>query len=170
MLLIVFSSVSSPAGEDLLYCTFFFLMIRRPPRPTLFPYTTLSDLAQPATGRRCVPLGLRRPQQRLPHVARLEHLPAAPRCLRLGPTPPRADGLVRGRRREGPRVQRGLVARRRPDDRCLLGLGRPEPTEHDPPDLRRRQQPVPPDGEPRPSRIGIAANVSHRGSDGARTV
>src|SRR6266704_3981957 len=24
-----------------LYCTFFFLMIRRPPRSTLFPYTTL---------------------------------------------------------------------------------------------------------------------------------
>src|SRR3712207_9294390 len=26
---------------DVLYCCFFFLMIRRPPRSTLFPYTTL---------------------------------------------------------------------------------------------------------------------------------
>src|SRR6201989_530247 len=27
-----------------LFCLFFFLMIRRPPRSTLFPYTTSSDL------------------------------------------------------------------------------------------------------------------------------
>src|SRR2546430_8776033 len=27
--------------EDILVCVFFFLMIRRPPRSTLFPYTTL---------------------------------------------------------------------------------------------------------------------------------
>src|SRR4029078_13737778 len=35
-----------------LYCFFFFLMIRRPPRSTLFPYTTLfrSALALPALG------------------------------------------------------------------------------------------------------------------------
>src|SRR5947208_15418680 len=35
--------VVHPCGvyEILLFCTFFFLMIRRPPRSTLFPYTTL---------------------------------------------------------------------------------------------------------------------------------
>src|SRR5256885_14650230 len=32
---------SSIAGRHLLYSFFFFLMIRRPPRSTLFPYTTL---------------------------------------------------------------------------------------------------------------------------------
>src|SRR2546429_4245874 len=31
----------SPPYADLLYFLFFFLMIRRPPRSTLFPYTTL---------------------------------------------------------------------------------------------------------------------------------
>src|SRR5258707_14449247 len=31
-------------------CSFFFLMIRRPPRSTLFPYTTLSDLPQQRHG------------------------------------------------------------------------------------------------------------------------
>src|SRR2546430_16219921 len=37
-------------------CFFFFLMIRRPPRSTLFPYTTLfrSRLAPPATATRAV--------------------------------------------------------------------------------------------------------------------
>src|SRR2546430_13551328 len=35
------------------FCFFFFLMIRRPPRSTLFPYTTLfrSDQAGPPAGR-----------------------------------------------------------------------------------------------------------------------
>src|SRR5260370_831617 len=36
---------SSPA----LFCGFFFLMIRRPPRSTLFPYTTLFRSFQPPT-------------------------------------------------------------------------------------------------------------------------
>src|SRR5215475_14779499 len=31
----------SLCGFELFYCFFFFLMIRRPPRSTLFPYTTL---------------------------------------------------------------------------------------------------------------------------------
>src|SRR3712207_8767658 len=31
----------------MLYCLFFFLMIRRPPRSTLFPYTTLFRSQQP---------------------------------------------------------------------------------------------------------------------------
>src|SRR3712207_7614272 len=38
-------------------CLFFFLMIRRPPRSTLFPYTTLfrSDFAEPAECLRTQP-------------------------------------------------------------------------------------------------------------------
>src|SRR5947208_9845845 len=38
----------------LLFCFFFFLMIRRPPRSTLFPYTTLfrSSRSRPHWGRR----------------------------------------------------------------------------------------------------------------------
>src|SRR5438309_8523837 len=36
----------------LLQFLLFFLLIRRPPRPTLFPYTSSSDLAVPAGGRR----------------------------------------------------------------------------------------------------------------------
>src|SRR5256886_17301955 len=39
---------------DFLYCCFFFLMIRRPPRSTLFPYTTLF--------RSCELLGELRPE------------------------------------------------------------------------------------------------------------
>src|SRR5215204_7041584 len=38
-------------------CFFFFLMIRRPPRSTLFPYTTLSRSRQPARGRHRVAEG-----------------------------------------------------------------------------------------------------------------
>src|SRR5215467_15252972 len=37
--------------QDWLAIYFFFLMIRRPPRSTLFPYTTLFDLAQPPDRR-----------------------------------------------------------------------------------------------------------------------
>src|SRR5947199_2437625 len=39
------------------YCCFFFLMIRRPPRSTLFPYTTL--FRSEAARRRVLPLDLR---------------------------------------------------------------------------------------------------------------
>src|SRR3712207_9160727 len=41
-------------------CIFFFLMIRRPPRSTLFPYTTLFRSVGPARGGPCrvdLPLG-----------------------------------------------------------------------------------------------------------------
>src|SRR5437879_9843123 len=31
----------SPSYKDVLFCFVFFLMVRRPPRSTLFPYTTL---------------------------------------------------------------------------------------------------------------------------------
>src|ERR1019366_10766175 len=39
----------------LLFCVFFFLMIRRPPRSTLFPYTTLfRSIVAPDGGREAV--------------------------------------------------------------------------------------------------------------------
>src|SRR5438067_13019804 len=40
--------------NDSYFCSFFFLMIRRPPRSTLFPYTTLfrSHVAHGPLGRR----------------------------------------------------------------------------------------------------------------------
>src|SRR2546425_11881652 len=37
---------------SLMFCLFFFLMIRRPPRSTLFPYTTLFRSRRPAPRRR----------------------------------------------------------------------------------------------------------------------
>src|SRR5438034_5222563 len=40
--------------DSALFLLFFFLMLRRPPRSTLFPYTTLSDLCRVAPrGRAC---------------------------------------------------------------------------------------------------------------------
>src|SRR5437868_14118461 len=41
----LFSSGSPSVSCVALCYLFFFLMLRRPPRSTLFPYTTLSDLA-----------------------------------------------------------------------------------------------------------------------------
>src|SRR5262245_66348339 len=62
---------------SLYFLFFFFLMIRRPPRSTLFPYTTLfrSNLSEPAPqSRRCFPL---RPARGLflqrPHSRSEEH-------------------------------------------------------------------------------------------------
>src|SRR3712207_7208819 len=52
---------------------FFFLMIRRPPRSTLFPYTTLFRSAPQAVGLRADRRGRRRTNRPLhPHVARSE--------------------------------------------------------------------------------------------------
>src|SRR5258705_12236251 len=39
------------------FCVFFFLMIRRPPRSTLFPYTTLFRSADAQTGREATRCG-----------------------------------------------------------------------------------------------------------------
>src|SRR5476649_2710343 len=38
---VICSYLSSSIATTLSFCLFFFLMIRRPPRSTLFPYTTL---------------------------------------------------------------------------------------------------------------------------------
>src|SRR2546429_9474449 len=44
---------SMQSAQDINRCSFFFfLMIRRPPRSTLFPYTTLFRSARPALHRR----------------------------------------------------------------------------------------------------------------------
>src|SRR3712207_8500157 len=74
--------------DDLdMYCIFFFLMIRRPPRSTLFPYTTLfRSRGGGGRGRRA--LAAREP----------------------------AAGLAQGRARRRPRG-RGRAARRRRGDR-----------------------------------------------------
>src|SRR5260364_113553 len=48
------SAITSPLYLQAVF--FFFLMIRRPPRSTLFPYTTLSDLAFGLQRRRRTPL------------------------------------------------------------------------------------------------------------------
>src|SRR6266576_4970084 len=60
------------------YCFpfFFFLMIRRPPRSTLFPYTTLFRSARPAParrGRRSAPLCGRTPSLPAPVGRSEEH-------------------------------------------------------------------------------------------------
>src|SRR6266436_9440774 len=47
-----------PMVQVLLCCVFFFLMIRRPPRSTLFPYTTLFRSSLPAAERRAHEAGL----------------------------------------------------------------------------------------------------------------
>src|SRR5258707_7088164 len=49
-------------GQDCF--NFFFLMIRRPPRSTLFPYTTLFRSRRPAGGIRSMALGTARPCRR----------------------------------------------------------------------------------------------------------
>src|SRR3712207_8985287 len=70
----------------------FFLMIRRPPRSTLFPYTTLFRSRHPPA-----PDGHRRPQPAA--VARVPLRPPA------APVPARRSGLLRARRaRDQPRA------------------------------------------------------------------
>src|SRR3712207_7708405 len=56
--------------HDSQHIVFFFLMIRRPPRSTLFPYTTLfrSRVARPGAGS---PRGPDRPRDQLPQVRRI---------------------------------------------------------------------------------------------------
>src|SRR5437879_13235393 len=52
-------------------CCFFFLMIRRPPRSTLFPYTTLFRSHVSVDGRPLAPLG--RPGEVVRNVRSEEH-------------------------------------------------------------------------------------------------
>src|SRR2546425_12334540 len=47
------------------FCFFFFLMIRRPPRSTLFPYTTLFRSTSPPWGNSMLPLRMNAPPVRV---------------------------------------------------------------------------------------------------------
>src|SRR6202012_6310605 len=51
---------------------FFFLMIRRPPRSTLFPYTTLFRSSWPGAKARSSSIASRTPRQLLKSIARSE--------------------------------------------------------------------------------------------------
>src|SRR5574337_1337670 len=55
-----FLSFLTCLGYIHVFCLFFFLMIRRPPRSTLFPYTTLfrSQVAKGTTGKIYVSIGI----------------------------------------------------------------------------------------------------------------
>src|SRR2546422_3371637 len=99
---------------------FFFLMIRRPPRSTLFPYTTLfrsqagtGEIARAAHGV----LDARRARVA---VGALERLPRAARSATAGLVPPR-----RGERHP---PARGILA-----PAALLRLGRFIPWKREPP-------------------------------------
>src|ERR1039458_10853282 len=58
------------------YFVFFFLMIRRPPRSTLFPYTTLFRSGSPSTARWTTRHSLRRswPTRSEEHTSELQSL------------------------------------------------------------------------------------------------
>src|SRR2546422_1214187 len=88
-------------------------MIRRPPRSTLFPYTTLfRSRPGPAT---IDSLLARRGAGSYTGVV-AGSVPAAPGCRRSAGRRPRGDGLARGRDPRGPR------ARGPPDGRVSRGV------------------------------------------------
>src|SRR3990167_6976027 len=71
--------------SKIIFPLIFFLMIRRPPRSTLFPYTTLFDLLAPVSdGNFDGATGLRRPpfQGEQPFVEQCK-----PQIERIGPLP-----------------------------------------------------------------------------------
>src|SRR2546429_3995973 len=67
--------------EVSIFSTFFFLMIRRPPRSTLFPYTTLfrSAARRCRSRRRNPPCAARERERRSPRIARRRRRIAPPR-------------------------------------------------------------------------------------------
>src|SRR3712207_7865767 len=79
---------------------FFFLMIRRPPRSTLFPYTTLfrSQDLDAAPGRAGVLVPLHRPGRRV--AARAAGLPGGGERVLLHDDPHRPDPAVAARSEE----------------------------------------------------------------------
>src|SRR5271166_2653067 len=54
---------------DSVFCFFFFLMIRRPPRSTLFPYTTLFRSLAPNRAAAALPLLIPAPTDRSPTLS-----------------------------------------------------------------------------------------------------
>src|SRR5713226_7587030 len=124
------------------FCFFFFLMIRRPPRSTLFPYTTLFRSTRPRT--RTIPPGppapgrgrlserLRRRRVLLRHLVR-QRAGGNPEPLPGGRDPreaaaARARGPLQdlvGEEVQEPRLRRERRLRQRRDpDRGLRGRGR----------------------------------------------
>src|SRR2546430_16915896 len=98
---------------------FFFLMIRRPPRSTLFPYTTLFRSPERAHGWR--PDGGTHPADQGPRApALLDRRPVAPRRCRRRPRP-RARPPRLTRASESPLFERRLRRRNRSGGRHRKG-------------------------------------------------
>src|SRR2546425_9982978 len=100
-------------------CLFFFLMIRRPPRSTLFPYTTLfRSLVHDHGVHRRAPREL---------VDERERLDRYPRSLRLGAPRELCALALPGGAHRAPapgRVRVALFAREAPDRLAELEIGR----------------------------------------------
>src|SRR5690606_41351880 len=64
------------------FFSFFFVMLRRPPRSTLFPYTTLFRSPRRPAGRGHLPPRRRSPGARLPRVRRPPPVRGRPRRTR----------------------------------------------------------------------------------------
>src|SRR2546429_9998586 len=116
------------AFQDLLF--FFFLMIRRPPRSTLFPYTTLfrsrvsRRLGCRPPVRQCLGGGVDLPLGRRPAIRHARASGRRRRGERHRPVP--GAGLP-GRGDDGPRVRRAAVrwTARRPWERRAAAPPRP---------------------------------------------
>src|SRR3989441_5301507 len=97
--------------------SFFFLMIRRPPRSTLFPYTTLFRSRQPGATARREPREPAEPPEQPARARRGHPHRAAGHAVQQARLAARADPVHRGsgRRRQLPRrdeLPRGRTARR----------------------------------------------------------
>src|SRR6266446_10712149 len=142
---------------------FFFLMIRRPPRSTLFPYTTLFRSAHGPVGRvtpdsardRCGPNGGRSgdTRPRTPRRATVGRCRSAARAPTAQGRGAGRGGLVVGRRRGGAGRSGGRVDRRTVT-RPRAGLPTARPPDHPTASLRRRLPNELP--EPRSGSDGLA--------------
>src|SRR2546425_11834135 len=110
-----------------LYLTlFFFLMIRRPPRSTLFPYTTLFRSCDPAPaggiGIGAARARARRPRDRILHLSVTDAEKSAPRAEPHGHLWPHGQVLEASERGAGQaggspaqgRIEAGIGGRARP--------------------------------------------------------
>src|SRR2546421_486006 len=129
-------------------------MIRRPPRSTLFPYTTLFRSARPQDRPQLAARGGER--HRIPHA------PGRRPARRNPPRVPNGDGVLRPRLRPAP-----LDLGRHAEPRDRTGRERADPRQHGPllPDAReRRPRPATLPGAPRtqPQRDARAQRRSAR--------
>src|SRR3712207_7382531 len=109
----------------------FFLMIRRPPRSTLFPYTTLFRSRRPRETARCGPVPERAASRRLvPGTEQRQELDDGQPQVTAGARGPAAGRTARRRpggelptRRDGPaRCRMGRAACSQPAARVLRDL------------------------------------------------